>query len=81
MNNIPQLAQIIELAQEVEVNDPIDWGMLQVDENSSYLLIANGLVDLFGYPESEREMLMLATLLRTTVENFTLNLKLLGDPS
>ena len=81
MNNIPQLAQIIELAQEEEVNDPIDWGMLSVDENSVYLLIANGLVDLFGYPETEREMLILATLVRTTVENFTLNLKLLGDPS
>ena len=81
MNNIPQLAQIIELAQAGEVNDPIDWGMLSIDENSAYLLIANGLVDLFGYPETEREMLILATLVRTTVENFTLNLKLLGDPS
>lgn len=81
MNNISLLSQIIELAQDGEINDPIDWGMLQVDENSAYLLIANGLVDLFGYPDTEREMLILASLVRTTVENFTLHLKLLGDPT
>ena len=81
MNNISLLSQIIELAQDGEINDPIDWGMLQVDENSAYLLIANGLVDLFGYPDTQREMLILASLVRTTVENFTLHLKLLGDPT
>ena len=72
------LEQIIELAEQADREDPIDWGMLAVDETSAYNLIANGLVDLFGYPETEREMLMLATLLKTTVENFVLNLKLLG---
>ena len=75
-----ELNKLVELAQQVECEDPIDWGMLQVDENEAYLLLANGLVEHFGLPETERELLLLVTLLKTTAENFTLNLKLLGDP-
>jgi hypothetical protein len=75
-----ELNKLVELAQQVECEDPIDWGMLQVDENEAYLLLANCLVEHFGLPETERELLLLVTLLKTTAENFTLNLKLLGDP-
>jgi hypothetical protein len=71
---------LIQLAQDCETEDPIDWGMLAVDENKSYELIALGIVEHFGYPQTERELLMMASLVKTTVENFTLNLKLLGDP-
>lgn len=72
--------QLVHLAQEVDAEDPIDWGMLQVDEIESYKLLAYGLVEHFGIPETERELLLLVTLLKTTAENFALNLKLLGDP-
>jgi hypothetical protein len=74
------IQQLVELAQEVECEDPIDWGMLSVDETATYNLLATGLLEHFGYPETEREYLLLLTLLKSTVENFTLNLKLLGDP-
>jgi len=34
-------AQIAELAMETELTDPIDWGMLSVDEMTAYKLIAS----------------------------------------
>lgn len=73
--------QLVTLAHDVESQDPIDWGMLQVDETESYKLLAYGLIEQFGIPETERELLLLVTLLKTTAENFALNLKLLGDPN
>lgn len=75
------IEQLVQLAQQVESEDPIDWGMLRVDETDSYRLLAYSLVEHFGIPETERELLLLVTLLKTTAENFALNLKLLGDPT
>jgi hypothetical protein len=72
--------QLVELAQLVESEDPIDWGMLQVDELESYRLITLSVVEQFGIPITDREMLLMLSLIKLTVENFTLNLKLLGDP-
>lgn len=72
--------QLVELAEQVEREDPIDWGYLQVSETESYKLLANALLEQFGVPETERELLLFVSLLKTVVENFALNLKLLGDP-
>lgn len=79
MTNI--ISRLVSLAQDVDAEDPIDWGMLQVDETESYKLLAYGLIEHFGIPETERELLLLVSLLKTTAENFALNLKLLGDPN
>ncbi len=65
------------LAQEVEVTDPIDWGMLSVDENTAYNLISANVIEQWGEPRDERELGILATMTKLIVENFVLNLKLL----
>ena len=67
---------IVELAKEVESEDPIDWGMLSIDEENAYKLIAMNVVNQFSkYDISEREV-MIATITKLVVENFVLNLKL-----
>lgn len=66
---------IAMLAKEVEGGDPIDWGMLQVDEDTTYDLIASQVVEKFG-SDIDR-LTMLSTITKLVVENFVLNLTLL----
>ena len=69
-------ARISNLAQEIEIEDPIDWGMLSISEENAYNLISANVVNQFDkYDHSEREI-MIATITKLVVENFVLNLKL-----
>lgn len=69
--------QIAALAQEVESGDPIDWGMLAINEDDAYKLIAAGVLEMYlSGDKDQRDMILLATTVKLTVENFVLNLKL-----
>lgn len=77
-----QVKDIIELVKEIDSEDPIDWGMLNIDETQATELVANNLLEQYntiwaGLPDDERNVIMLATITKLVVENFTLNLKLL----
>jgi hypothetical protein len=72
---------ILDLVKDIESEDPIDWGMLAVDENMATEMIATGLLDQYNttwadMDPNERTVIMLATITKLVVENFTLNLKL-----
>jgi hypothetical protein len=70
---------LIEIAREVETQDPIDWGMLAIDEQQAYRLIALNLVEFFeNTNDQDRDTILMSTIVKLTVENFVLNLKLLG---
>ena len=75
------LNELIELVKEVETQDPIDWGMLNIDEDDAMKLIAMDVLDMFqGYETcSERESIMLVTVTKLILENFALQLKLHGN--
>lgn len=71
------VGRLVELAQEVEIQDPIDWGMLSINEADAYELMANSVLDqMYSLPESYRETVMMATMTKLLVENFVLNIKL-----
>lgn len=70
---------LVELAKEVEVTDPIDWGMLNIDEDNAYRLIATSVLEQFSQPLDQPTIL--ATITKLIVENFVLNLKLTGGLS
>lgn len=70
---------LVELAKEVEVTDPIDWGMLNIDEDNAYRLIATSVLEQFSQPLDQSTVL--ATITKLIVENFVLNLKLTGGLS
>lgn len=77
-----QVKDIIELVEEIDSEDPIDWGMLNIDETQATELVANNLLEQYNttwasMPEDERNIIMLATITKLVVENFTLNLKLM----
>lgn len=71
------VAQIAELAMETELTDPIDWGMLSVDELTAYKLIASSVLERFDSVGSDDKLIVAqATITKLIVENFVLNLKL-----
>lgn len=63
---------IVALAQEVEVTDPIDWGMLAIGEEEAYRMMAISILETFP----DESVTIQAVLTKLTVENFVLNLKL-----
>jgi hypothetical protein len=70
--------QIVELAKEIEHEDPIDWGMLNIDENQAFMLLAPSVLENYLLMDKyNRDIMMLSTILKLTVENFALNVKLM----
>jgi hypothetical protein len=69
-------AKIAKLAQEIEREDNIDWGMLNISEDDTYKLIAMSVVNQFDKYSSQERDIMIATIVKLVVENFVLNLKL-----
>lgn len=64
---------LAELAQECDTVDPIDWGELNISEQEGFNLMA------MHVAEMEDDCLTLkAICVKLMVENFVLNMKLLG---
>lgn len=75
MTLTPQL--ISEMAQEVESGDPIDWGMLAIDERTAYDMIATSMLEHYqSLDPQDRDLMLLSTATKLVVENMVLNLKL-----
>jgi hypothetical protein len=70
MNN-QNIHLLAELAQEIELTDPIDWSELAIDETTAYRLMAAHVADM-----SNDELTLKASVVKLLVENFVLNLKL-----
>jgi hypothetical protein len=67
------VANLVMLAKEGESMDPIDWGDLNISEEQAYIMMATHVL------EMERNHLTDgAIIVKLLVENFVLNLKLMG---
>ena len=74
--------QLVEIAEAIELGDPIDWSMLSVEEHQEYLFLASGVLENYKASDpNDRELMLLATTVKLTVENFVLNLRLLDMPA
>jgi hypothetical protein len=69
---------ISSLAQEVEAEDPIDWGLLAIDEDEAYRIMTISVLEMMAdkYDQPNMKDVLLATIVKLVVENFTLNLKM-----
>jgi hypothetical protein len=69
---------IVELAQEVELDDPIDWAEVNIGEDEAYRLMTLNLLEMCfdKYNDPGFKEMLLATVVKLVVENFTLNLRL-----
>lgn len=76
------IAVLVDLAQEFDIKDNIDWGLLNIREHQAYELMANSVVDqMYSLPDEQREIIMMASLTKLLVENFVLNARLHGAES
>ena len=70
---------LVDLAMEAEMTDPIDWGMLSMEERQAYTLMATSVLEQIGDLPAEQQLTVaLATMTKLLVENFVLNVKLQG---
>lgn len=71
---------LVDLAQEMEIKDNIDWGLLNLREVDAYELMANSVIDQFlSVNDQHKDTVMMATIVKLLVENFVLNLRLQGQ--
>jgi hypothetical protein len=75
------LKTVEELIREIELADPIDWGMLNIDEDDATRLIASSVVEHYEenirpMSERERDYIVVSSIAKLTLENFVLNVKL-----
>ena len=67
------IRNLVILAKEGEMVDPIDWGDLKITDEQAYVMMAAHVL------EMERNHLTDgAIIVKLLVENFVLNLKLMG---
>lgn len=71
---------IANLAMQAEITDPVDWGMLSIEEHQAYVMMANSVKEqMNGVKEDQRMIVAMATMTKLLVENFVLNLKITGN--
>jgi hypothetical protein len=64
---------------QAEIADPIDWGMLSIEERQAYNLMAATVIDqIAGLPDDRKLLIAMASMTKLLVENFVLNIKLQG---
>jgi len=69
--------ELAQFAQEYELSDPIDWGMLAIREEEAYLMIAEQVATILNGSEDPAQVAAIA-MTKLLVENFVLNLQLAG---
>jgi hypothetical protein len=69
----PDVKVLVDLAMESEIADPIDWGELNITEEQAYIMMATHVLEM-----ERNELTDAAIIVKLMVENFVLNLKLLG---
>lgn len=70
---------LVDIAQEVEGQDAIDWNKLSVGKNEAYRLVATSILEMFDKPEYtfDDKVILLSTITKLTVENMMLNIRVL----
>jgi len=72
--------QLIDLAKEIEKDDPIKWDGLNLDRDAVYNMLAMSVLERIQSSDSSesRELILLATAINLVVANFVLEMRL-GD--
>lgn len=72
--------ELIELALEIEEQDPIDWSGTSITADQVYNLLSLSILEYSSSIDPKLlPITLLAVVLKLTAENFVLNLKLLQN--
>jgi hypothetical protein len=76
MNYTPSVKQLIDLAKEAEVTDPLNWDLIKVDKETVYSIMASNVLEQFAsLKDEEVHVIALGTITKLLVENFYLHMK------
>jgi hypothetical protein len=76
MNYTLSAKQLINLAKEAEVTDPLNWDLIKVDKETVYSIMASNVLEQFAsLKEEEAHIIALGTITKLLVENFYLHMK------
>lgn len=67
------LEELVDLAKAGAEGDPIDWSNLNIDEDEAYRMMAGHVLEMDPDPKIQRSVIV-----KLLVENFVLNLRLIG---
>ena len=72
---------VVTLIKEIDQQDAIDWGMLNIGEDEATRLLATSVIEhyeqnILPLHGADRDYVIVAALAKLTLENFVLNLKL-----
>jgi hypothetical protein len=71
--------ELADMAMQAEITDPVDWGMLSIEERQAYTMMAASVIEqVNGIKDEQKLVVAMATMTKLLVENFVLNLKLQG---
>ncbi len=71
--------ELVELAREIENADPIDWGMVPIQEDVAYRQMAQQVLEMMkSYSPVDRQAVALAAITKLLVDNFVLNYQLIS---
>lgn len=78
MNKV-DLDLLVDIAQEVEGQDAVDWGRLSMGKEQAYKMVATSILEMFDKSEYtyDDKVIIMSTITKLTVENMLLNLKVL----
>ena len=70
---------LVDIAQDVEGQDAVDWGRLAMGKEEAYKMVGSSILEMFDKPEYtfDDKVVIMSTITKLTVENMLLNLKLL----
>jgi hypothetical protein len=70
---------LVDIAQDVEGQDDLDWSKLKIQREDAYKLVATSILEMFDKPEYtfDDKVIIMSTITKLTVENMVLNLRLL----
>ena len=69
------LENLIEFAKDVELGDSISWYGLNVDRDRIYQIMGSQIFEQSQTWGDDKEIVMLASIVKLLVENFVLNVK------
>jgi hypothetical protein len=71
---------LVDIAQEVEGQDSIDWSKLAVNKDAAYRMVATSILEMFDKSEYtfDDKVIIMSTITKLTVENMLLNIRALS---
>ena len=71
--------ELAEIAMEAEKENSIDWGLLAIEEEEAYVLMASNVIEIVeNTPNNQKMFVLMSAMTNLMIENMVLNARLMG---